>query len=277
MKFCLRTGFGESKEFFGGTVTDPILGYGQGSTAAPPLFSCLSSLIINAYKRMGNGANLTSFYAARIFLLAAAMYVDDTDLLYWGSSPTVYDDKLIAQVQKSTDDFSALAEASGGCLKPEKCFVYFLLYEARAGIMRMKSLRNLPPPTGNIEVKQADGSMKEEPCHLTVTQPGGDRVPIPTKDVTASTLMLGVHFDSKGDGTRHIKAMQQKGFEWADRLTTRPLPAIDAWLSFTIQLHKAMSYGLGAVIIPPKRLEKLMHALYYWILPILNVNRCITR
>ena len=85
----------------------------------------------------------------------------------------------------------------------------------------MKSLQNLPPPTGNIKVKQADGSMTEEPCHLTVTQPGGDRVPIPTKDVTASTLMLGVHFVPKGDGTPHIKAMRKQGFEWADRLTTR--------------------------------------------------------
>ena len=163
MKFCLRTGFGESKEFFGRTAADPILGYGQGSEAGPPSFSCLSSLIINAYKRMGNGAKLTSCYAARIFLLAAAMYVDDTDLLHWGSSPTVDDDELIAQVQKSTDDFSALAEASSGCLKPEKCFVYFMLYQARAGIMRMKSLRHLPPPTGNIEMKQANGSMEEEP------------------------------------------------------------------------------------------------------------------
>ena len=74
---------------------------------------------------MGNGARLTSCYAARIFLLAAAMYVDDTDLLHWGSSPTADDDELIAQVQKSTDDFSASAEASGGCLKPEKMLCIF--------------------------------------------------------------------------------------------------------------------------------------------------------
>ena len=89
--------------------------------------------------------------------------------------------------------------------------------------------------------------------------------------------MLGVHFVPKDDGTPHIQAMRQKGIEWADRLTTHPLPASDAWLSFTIQLHNVMSYGLGEVIIPPKRLKKLMHALYYWILPILNINRFITR
>ena len=44
MQFCLRTGFGESEQLFGGTEDDPIAGYGQGSGAAPPAFSCLSTL-----------------------------------------------------------------------------------------------------------------------------------------------------------------------------------------------------------------------------------------
>ena len=34
---------------------------------------------------------LTSCYAARLFLLAAAMYVDGTDLFHWGNSPITRD------------------------------------------------------------------------------------------------------------------------------------------------------------------------------------------
>ncbi len=82
MKFFLWTGFGDSKEFFEGTELNPIAGYGQGNRGAPPLFSTLSTLIIYAYKRMGSGAKLTSCYAEQMFLLAAAMYVDDTDLFH---------------------------------------------------------------------------------------------------------------------------------------------------------------------------------------------------
>ena len=41
MKFCLRTGFGESKEMFGGPHSAPSAGFGQGNGAAPPSFPCL--------------------------------------------------------------------------------------------------------------------------------------------------------------------------------------------------------------------------------------------
>ena len=36
IQYCLCTGFGESKELYGGTVDDSFQGYGQGNGAAPP-------------------------------------------------------------------------------------------------------------------------------------------------------------------------------------------------------------------------------------------------
>ena len=120
MEFCLRTGFGEYTKLFGGSIRNRLAGYGQGNGAAPSAFTILSTLIINAYKRLGNGAKLTSSFAARVFLLAAALYVDDTDLLHWADSPHTDDEELIEQVQNSTDDFANLAQASGGALKPPK-------------------------------------------------------------------------------------------------------------------------------------------------------------
>ena len=47
--------------------------------------------ITNAYKHMEHGVKLTSCYAARLFLLAAVMYVDNTDLLHWGPSLNIQD------------------------------------------------------------------------------------------------------------------------------------------------------------------------------------------
>jgi hypothetical protein len=46
----------------------------------------LSSLIADAYRQMGHGARIQSSYFAILFLLAAVMYVDDTDLLHWPES-----------------------------------------------------------------------------------------------------------------------------------------------------------------------------------------------
>ena len=38
-----------------------------------------------------------------------------------------------------------------------------------------------------------------------------------------------------------------------------------------------MSYGLAAAVLPPTKLDDLMQGLYYKILPLLGVNRCITK
>ena len=59
MQFCLRTGFGESKQTYGGSEDNPLVGSGQGNGGAPPAFTALSTLVVNAYKRLGHGATLS--------------------------------------------------------------------------------------------------------------------------------------------------------------------------------------------------------------------------
>ncbi len=85
--------------------------------------------------------------------------------------------------------------------------------------------------------------------------------------------MLGIHHVPKGDGMSHIEAMKEKGMERGNRLETSPFPLQDTWLSFYMQLSKSMSYGLGLVIISPKKLDELMQLVYYRIIPLLNVNK----
>jgi hypothetical protein len=82
MQYFLKTRFGESTDSYGGTSTSPNSGLGQGSGTSPPGFLALSSLIINAYCRMGHGAKISLSYARRLFHLTAVMYVDDTNLLH---------------------------------------------------------------------------------------------------------------------------------------------------------------------------------------------------
>jgi len=277
MQFCLKTGFGESKKWFGGSEDNRLGGYGQGNGAAPPAFSCLSTLIINAYKRMGNGAKLTSSYTSRLFLLAAAMYVDDTDLLHWADSQTTDDDELIEHVQSATTDFGQLAQASGGYLKAEKCFVYFLTYHTVRGVTKLKPLSKIPEPKALVEVKTKDGEISLEPGHICVPQPEGEPVYIVTKDVKDPSKMLGVQFVPAGNGVPHMEMMRKKGLDWVDKLQSRPLPTRDVWLSLLVQLYPGMAYGLASAVISPKKLDALIQAVYYKALPYLGINRCITR
>lgn len=103
-----------------------------------------------------------------MFLLAAAMYVDNTDLLHLGNDRHMDDEELIEQVQQSTTDFGMLAQAGGGAFKPEKCSVYLMCYEKITGKKRLKSLKKHPDPSSYVNVKQADGSFAMEPSHIKI-------------------------------------------------------------------------------------------------------------
>ena len=273
MQFCLKTGFGESDEFYGGTEEDPNSGLGQGNGAAPPGFSGLSTLVINAYRRMGHGAKLTSAYTARLFLLAAVMYVDDTDLLHLAPKQESTDSELIAHAQKGSTDYGLLVNASGGILKGEKCATYICSYKFPNGRAKLKELEDLPAPIG--EVVRKDGTIA--PAHITIPQPDGSVLPIVTLNVDEPSKMLGMHFAPIGDTTHHMEMMKKKGLDWVDRIATRPLPRRDAWLSFHAQLFPGMVWGLVAVIMRPQKLDDLIQSLYYKILPHLGVNRNITK
>ena len=273
MHYCLRTGFGESKEMYGGTEENPFQGYGQGNCASPPGFSALSALVVNAYRRMGHGAKLTSAYSSRLFLLAAVMYVDDTDLLHWARSPSTRGDELIQQVQGSTNDWGLLGQATGGALKPEKCFLYLLDYAFPNGRARLKSLKQLPEAEFKAEVK----GKGLQPAHITVPQPDGSNAPIHTVDVFEPTKMLGIFFAPAGDSTEHVEEMCQKGHDWVDRVTARPLQTSDAWLSFMYQLFPGMSWGLVTTVIAPGKLNDLLHKVYYKALPLLGIRRTMRR
>jgi hypothetical protein len=63
--------------------------------ALPPGVGTLSSIAIGAYKRDGGGAKIMSKYLARLFLFAAVMYIDNTDLLHWADAPEDKNEELI--------------------------------------------------------------------------------------------------------------------------------------------------------------------------------------
>jgi hypothetical protein len=85
MQYFIKSGFGISKTpSFGGTPDHPLMSLGQGSGAAPIGMRNMITLADNAYKRLGHGLEARTSITARLFLLAAIIYVDDTDLLHWG-------------------------------------------------------------------------------------------------------------------------------------------------------------------------------------------------
>ena len=86
MKFWLQTAYGVAKEPFGSTAENPFSSFLQGSGLAPWAFLCVSMLMINSYKEGDNGAEYLSPMTLAPIKLAAAMFVDNTDLFFSGKT-----------------------------------------------------------------------------------------------------------------------------------------------------------------------------------------------
>ncbi len=220
MRFFLRTGFGESKDLYGGTHEECLAGYGQGNAASGPGFTALSSLIVNAYLREGFGAKMYSSYYRRLLLLAVVMYVDDTDMIHWAQNPSCSPGGLIAAAQTATYAWGGLAIATGKAMKPEKCYAYFLSYLYDNSRARLRPIRSLPPPSGYIAL--ANGTTA--PSHMRVPLPDGTSAPIPTLRNEHASLMLGIWVGPASGGATHVWEMARKGYNWADRMKSHPLP-----------------------------------------------------
>jgi hypothetical protein len=266
MSFWLLTAFGESKQAFGGTTDNPFFGISQGGGWSPSAFAIDSTLMINAYKRLGHGCNYISAITGTIFFFAAILYVDDTDLLVIARSPTEPLEEFYSRIQSFLWDWAKLVQASGGSLKPPKCYVSINTYKFVGGKARVQKLREAAAPT------------------FTVPQPDGSTAEIITIEPTTAKKTLGVWTNTAGaiikpnrdktlqDGP--IKDIQQKGNEWVNDLSSnRFIQPRDGWLSTQIHLKPKLEWGLVCFCDDFKKLDEAIHSIYYRSLSKLQVNR----
>jgi hypothetical protein len=133
MKFFQRTGFGKSKTFFGGPFYfSYMMRLGQGNRAAPPSWIQLSAVLVNAFKQLNLGALIQDPITAEVIHSMCTLFVDDINLYTWRED-ILDPGELWCQAQLELEHWSCLLNATGGALKPEKCFWYLLDYVCEEG------------------------------------------------------------------------------------------------------------------------------------------------
>jgi hypothetical protein len=135
-------------------------------------------------------------------------------------------------------------------MKPEKRYAYFLSYSYDNGRAKLRPICSLPPPSEYIALD--DGTTASS--HMRVPLPGVTLASIPTLRNEDASLMLGVWFGPASGGATHVWDMARKGYNWADRTKSRPLPHELAWKSFNHQLQPGMMWGIATVVISPLKL-----------------------
>ena len=232
MRFTLQTGYGLSASSYGGTPESICMGLIQGSGAAPGVWTAMSTVILGAYKTKGYGASLLSGWSGLSIPLSALLYVDDTDLLHKPDCNTTPISAFVPWVQQATNFWAHLLQATGGSLKPAKCYCYLLSYKFTEGVATLRSLQEM-----------ADVS-------LSIPQPAGPAVPIALKDPTQATKVLGVWCCPSGDGTPMLDSMIRKGYQWSTKVLASSLMPYDACFSFKTQAIMAVRYGLVPLMAP---------------------------
>ena len=259
MQYFLQTGFGLAETSYGGTPDSICMGLIQGSGAAPGVWTATSTVILGAYKTEGYGASLVSGWSGIDIPVAALLYVDDTDLLHKPKCSTTPLSDFVPWVQQAITFWANLLQATGGSLKPSKCYWYLLAYKFTNGVASLRPARDFT----NIS--------------LEIPQPGSSNVSIELKDPTQATEVLGVLCCPNGDGTPMLNHMIGKGFRWSTKVLASTLMPHDVWFSLKTQAIPSVRYGLVPLMATRSQLDDALSRWYYHCLPSLGVNRNIRK
>ncbi len=228
----------------------------------------MSLLIVNAYLHNGFGARIYSSYYKQLLLLAAVMYVNDTDLVHWSNLPSCTPSKLIAAAQTATYAWGGLAIATGTAMKQEKCYAYFLSYWYDCGKAKLRTVKSLPKSITPITLSLGEIA----PSHLMVLLPDGTSAPIPTLRNDHASLMLGIYFGPTSGGGTHIRKNGKKGLHMGrpDEIpTTLSQPCMEEFYPPTSTRNDV---GHRYHCHVTHKLLKQFQKVYFRCLPFLNVN-----
>ena len=101
------------------------MGLGQGNRAAPPSWIQLSAVLVNVFKELELGALVADPITRESIQSMGTLFVDDTDLYTWKDG-LLDPGELWLQTQVELNQLRNLLNATGGALKPQKCFWYML-------------------------------------------------------------------------------------------------------------------------------------------------------
>jgi hypothetical protein len=259
MQFFLKTGFGLATRSYGGTESRPFMGLAQGSGASPAAWCAISTVIVHAYKSKGFGAGFYSVMSRAFLSLAALLYMDDTDLLHMSRCDDERVEDFVKRVQDATYYWAKLLQATGGDLKPSKCYWYLLAYQFSKGQVKL----------GRVG--------ESSPLELRIPQTSGEDVLIELKELNEASEVLGVWSSPSGTDGRHLKYMMEKGYKWSRRVTASSLSPAEVWQSFKTQAIPSVTYGLVPMMASRADVDGAFQNWYFSLLPSLGVNRNIAK
>jgi len=183
--------------------------------------------------------------------LSAILYVDDTDLLHINMEAEESIVDVHAAIQRAVANWGRLLIATGGTLKPDKCFYHLLdfAWTQKGGW-------------------QYTAHHEDEGAALFVPLPDGTTAPITHLAVDDAQKTLGVTTCPSGNSTGSLQQMKEKAKKWFDSLTVGRLHRRMMWFSVDRQMWPLVKYGLCCSMATLLELDSVLLPLYGKMLPL---------
>ena len=246
MRFFLRTAFGDSDRAVGAKVQLKTQGLMQGNGASPAGWAVVLIAIIKAHKEEGHGATFLCPITKYEHDAVGILYVDDTDLIHLNLSEEECVEGAHEALQSSVYSWSDLLIASGGSLKPEKCFFYLISFKwDNKG--KFSYEKNHDKDKYALKVKLPDGTV-EKIKHLPEDK---------------ELVTLGIPSCPTGSAEASLSQMKEKSLEWATKARNSKLRPRDMHVAVERMFWPKVKYGLCAVTAPYDKLVAAMHKPYH--------------
>jgi hypothetical protein len=202
MKFFLQTAYGDSKMFVASSIEIKTQGLGQGNRASSAGWCVISIVILWVHGAKGHRAQLIAPMSLVRCRLLVILYVDDTDLLHINMDAEELIVEVHTAIQQAIKNWGRLLIATGGTLKPEKCF-YHLIDFARTQKGGWQYIAH----------------HKNKHTALFAPLPDGTMAPILHLAVDGAQKTLGVTMCPSGNSANSLHQMKDKAKKWFDSLT----------------------------------------------------------
>jgi len=255
MRIFLRTAHGDSTSAYGGPPSSglPFQGVCQGNGAGPALWLATSIPLIENLRRHGHLSTFTCPVSGTSTSQVGLIFVDDCDLLAFGSHPTPVD-VVVAALQHNVLLWQGSIRVTGGSLAENKCSWGLLAYQRR----------------GNRWLLHNDVS---SPTSLFILDATGQRKPIRRIGPQEGLSVVGVVQALSGNPTPAITALRAKADSWLSAIRSHFLPRPLLWTAVEHVLWPSLRYPLAVMSLNQTQAHSLTSRLYQTLLPRLGVNR----
>ena len=260
MKFFLRTAYGDSRTAAGSHIEVKTQGLCQGNGAAPAGWAVVSITILHAHKKKGHGLKLLCPISKLKGHVAAILYVDDTDVIHLNLEE---EESVVAAhfaLQESVFSWGNLLIATGGALKPCKCFYHLISFDFdEKGIWRY-----------------AENHDKEE-FQLSIPLPDGTFAEIEHLAVTKAHKTLGSMTCPTGCGNAAVKRMQESAQAWCDKASVAKLSRRNFWFLVQMKFWPQVGFGICNNTASLAVLQECLQRIYWQMVPLGGLRSSVKR